>query len=400
MAPMTKRKKLVARLMQDWGWTGLAVDEIVVGPRPRRQLDEKTVADLMQSISAVGLLNPITIYSERMVDGEGHAIINDAKGRSTFRNILSAGLHRLEAVKRLGWSHVPCRILDGIDGIEAQLAEVAENLHRSELTVQERSEHIERWLELLEEKRKRDAEETAKLDEEHEGQKPGQVARVSGGRGKEGGVSAAARELGLERTEVRRALKIASITPEAKEAAKAAGIDDNQAKLLQVASAPAAEQVQAVAMARKKSTNVDDQSKKPSSTNGNGDASSTNVEALDHESRIDADLHRLQAAWEAACIEARAFFLASDSVCDVLAELGCDPRTKNHLIGARVRAMIAAGCEDVVNLPPILSILVKDIDCSDAQPMPTAEPPITTGQSAWDDLDIPENLRRTPRAAT
>ncbi|WP_192707102.1 hypothetical protein [Methylobacterium sp. OAE515] len=57
------------------------------------------------------------------------------------------------------------------------------------------------------------------------------------GRGREGGVRAATRELGIERTEARRALKIDGIAPAAKEAARAAGLENNQSALLKVAQA-------------------------------------------------------------------------------------------------------------------------------------------------------------------
>jgi ParB family chromosome partitioning protein len=69
----------------------------------------------------------------------------------------------------------------------------------------ERSEHIAEWVRLT------DA-------------KPAQLAQVSakGGRGIEGGLSAATRELGIDRTEAQRAVKVASIAPEAKAAAIAA----------------------------------------------------------------------------------------------------------------------------------------------------------------------------------
>jgi ParB family chromosome partitioning protein len=63
----------------------------------------------------------------------------------------------------------------------------------------------------------------------------------------ESGQRRAARELGIDKSEVNRAIKIASITPEAKEAAKAAGIDDTQGDLLKLADQPAGEQVKAVA---------------------------------------------------------------------------------------------------------------------------------------------------------
>jgi hypothetical protein len=53
-------------------------------------------------------------------------------------------------------------------------------------------------------------------------------------------------ELGVDRDEARRAVKIASITPEAREAAREAGLDDNQSALLRIAAAPADDQVKAV----------------------------------------------------------------------------------------------------------------------------------------------------------
>lgn len=62
--------------------------------------------------------------------------------------------------------------------------------------------------------------------------KPAQVAQVSGGRGNTGGLSQAARDLGLPRDTVRRAVRISKLDPAAKEAAKASGLDDNQSALL------------------------------------------------------------------------------------------------------------------------------------------------------------------------
>ncbi len=67
-------------------------------------------------------------------------------------------------------------------------------------------------------------------------------SKVGSGRGNEGAISKAVRDLGIDRTEAQRAVKIASIAPEAKEAARAAGLDDNQSVLLAVARAPKPEQ--------------------------------------------------------------------------------------------------------------------------------------------------------------
>jgi len=50
-----------------------------------------------------------------------------------------------------------------------------------------------------------------------------------------GGVRQAARELGMDERAVRRGVKIASLSPEAKAVAKASGLDRNQAALLDAA---------------------------------------------------------------------------------------------------------------------------------------------------------------------
>ena len=60
------------------------------------------------------------------------------------------------------------------------------------------------------------------------------------------GVAKASRDLGIDRSEVNRSVRIASITPEAREAARAVGLDDNQSALLKVASAPSEKQVETV----------------------------------------------------------------------------------------------------------------------------------------------------------
>jgi ParB family chromosome partitioning protein len=190
----------------------LSPADVVVGGR-LRHLDETRVADLVKSAQVLGIRTPISIKTE-----EG-------------QHKLVTGLHRLEAARRLG-RQVPCVEVEG-DEIDAQLWEIAENLHRAELGSLDRADHIARWVDLVEERRQI-------APAPGEADKPGQVAQVSeGGRGNTGGISAAARELGLERTDVRRAIKVASLTPEAKAAARDAGLDDNRSALLRAANAPA-----------------------------------------------------------------------------------------------------------------------------------------------------------------
>ena len=85
------------------------------------------------------------------------------------------------------------------------------DLHRAELTVTQRAEQIAEWIRLTEVKAK-----------------PSQVATVSmGGRGKEGGVNAAARELGITKDKAHRAVKIDAIVPPPKTRC-GRRLDDNQ----------------------------------------------------------------------------------------------------------------------------------------------------------------------------
>lgn len=89
-----------------------------------RQLDEANVTSLTSSMREVGLINPITLRPQK---GTGYWLI--------------AGLHRLEAAKRLGWQSIPAIIVETGD-TEARLAEIDENLMRGELSAAERAIHI------------------------------------------------------------------------------------------------------------------------------------------------------------------------------------------------------------------------------------------------------------------
>ncbi|MBE9171473.1 ParB N-terminal domain-containing protein [Pleurocapsales cyanobacterium LEGE 06147] len=89
----------------------------------RRPLKPEKVAELKESIKANGLLNPITLDRE----------LN-----------LIAGLHRLTACKMLGFDRIECNIITCENNNQARLAEIDENLIRSELEALERAEL---WLE-------------------------------------------------------------------------------------------------------------------------------------------------------------------------------------------------------------------------------------------------------------
>jgi ParB-like chromosome segregation protein Spo0J len=137
------------------------------------------------------------------------------------RFALVAGRHRLEAFRVLGEERIPATVLE-LSDVDARLWEIAENLHRVELSITQRMEQVAEYARLVEEKR--EAEQAAQLahpDPRYEKR----------------GDSAAARDLGISRDEVRRARAIASLPEETKQAAREAGLDDNQSALLKAAKA-------------------------------------------------------------------------------------------------------------------------------------------------------------------
>lgn len=135
-------------------------------------------------------------------------------------------------MRSLGKDRIEAFVYHGLSDVEARLAEIAENLHRAELTQLQRAEQIDEYSRLAKEERGKRVS--------------GQLVQKPQGGRPEGGDSAAARDLGLNRKEVERAGKIANIAPEAKIAAKRAKLDDNQSALLKVAEAPKEKQVEIV----------------------------------------------------------------------------------------------------------------------------------------------------------
>lgn len=100
----------------------IPIHKIKVGTN-RRPIKEQKVAELMESIKANGLLNPITLDQH----------LN-----------LVAGLHRLTACNLLKLQEIECSIIPYEDAEHARLAEIDENLIRSELDALERADL---WLE-------------------------------------------------------------------------------------------------------------------------------------------------------------------------------------------------------------------------------------------------------------
>ena len=73
--------------------------------------------------------------------------------RRDSRYVLVAGRHRIEALRSLGFEHVPVRLVE-MNHLEARMWAISENLHRAELTVQERSRQIAEYADLAKRKGK------------------------------------------------------------------------------------------------------------------------------------------------------------------------------------------------------------------------------------------------------
>ena len=192
----------------------IAIDEIIVPPK-KRSLKEETVEQIMTSAPEFGLGGtPVTVY----------------RGEEAEKFVLITGGHKLEAARRLGWTAIVANIVEW-DADQRRMWEIIENLHRAELTELERADQFAELTEL----RERRAQKDQILDEAN---KLSQVETVlRGGRGKKGGIRAAARELGITKDDAHRSIKIAGLSEPAKQVARETGLDDNRTVLLKAAKA-------------------------------------------------------------------------------------------------------------------------------------------------------------------
>ncbi len=177
----------------------IMIDDIIVN-EGRREINSASVKKLAQSIEQVGLRHPITLK------------------RKGDKYLLIAGRHRLEACKKLGREYIAASIVT-MTNDEARLWEIAENLHRADLSRLERDEQVAEWIKITERISNSQSESL----------------RADGRGGRPSGIENAAREIGVERQDAHRAVKVASLSEEAKETAREAGLDNNRSALLEAA---------------------------------------------------------------------------------------------------------------------------------------------------------------------
>lgn len=177
----------------------LFISNVTVPAHRARGLNPEAVARLAESIKRLGLQTPISV---RYDDTNGDVV-------------LVAGLHRLEAMRLLGEETIPAVYTAGTAD-DARMWELAENLHRAELSPVERAEHIDEWRRLTVEKGAQDA-------------------HPSGGRQpKDRGHVKTADALGVTRDTVRRAEAIAGLDQDTRDLARVEGW--SQKRLLEEAS--------------------------------------------------------------------------------------------------------------------------------------------------------------------
>src|SRR5438105_6830746 len=108
----------------------ISVDVIKVDESERRQITAANLKTVSDSMREIGLRTPITVkLLGRDLIGAGHSVQ------------LVTGAHRLAAAKQLNWKEIDCFVWPAdANGRDVELWEIAENLHRADLTALERDE--------------------------------------------------------------------------------------------------------------------------------------------------------------------------------------------------------------------------------------------------------------------
>ena len=196
----------------------MKISEIKINPG-RRDTQQRNVEELARSIAAVGLMNPITVTQD---------------------NTLIVGLHRLEAVKLLGWTEIEC-VVSEADGLQAELAEIDENFVRAGLSHRELGDLLLRRKELYE----------AIHPETRQGQRNGQTAKNANFSLLETKSFAqdTADKLGVSKRTVEQLVQTArDLTPEAKKTIRDAGDKITKGAALKISRLPPDQQEEAAAV--------------------------------------------------------------------------------------------------------------------------------------------------------
>lgn len=192
------------------------IDLIRVPRRENDPVQPDKVAAIAESIKKIGLRTPISIRK---------------KPKGDFIYEIVAGRHRLAAMEKLGETKIEVRLEKGSD-VDAEMWEVSENLHRTNMGTKAQADATVRWEKLAAEKAKEQPEVLS-------------PAGTKGGRPKKAGsIRATAKAFGIGKSEVERRRKIAKVSDEATAILESEGMNA-PIDYLAIADVPKAEQAKA-----------------------------------------------------------------------------------------------------------------------------------------------------------
>jgi len=187
-----------------------------------REMNDDLARVISGSIAEYGLMNPITVRATPRARAGSYTLI--------------AGLHRLRATELLALDTIDCFVLKA-DQRNAQLLEIAENLHRNELSVIDRAVAVLKYRELWEERHGRITAGRPSAD------KSGQDVPITHTFSKYTAI-----RLGLHPKTIKRLSQIAlHLHADLRSAVKDTEIADNQSALLKLARLEPVKQKQAAA---------------------------------------------------------------------------------------------------------------------------------------------------------
>lgn len=141
-------QRKIARLGTEKGLNEIPIRLIETRKQVRSSMDEERISDLVESIQAVGLLNPIIVVKHRNDDDDDD---DDVK------YVVIAGHRRLEACKRLNHETIPAIIRD-VSEKDVAVLQLTENIAREDLKPHEIGDAFK----LLHDKYELDYDQTAK----------------------------------------------------------------------------------------------------------------------------------------------------------------------------------------------------------------------------------------------
>jgi ParB family chromosome partitioning protein len=156
-------KKLNKQTSHQWLIVTIAVERIEPSPyQPRLSFDAAEMADLVASVRAKGVQQPIIVRTckagqEALQNGATHTPNGKANGKadgkvngatkpSLVRYELIAGERRLRACKEAGRQHIPAIVRDDLTDVECAELALLENVQRSNLSVIEEARGYKRLM--------------------------------------------------------------------------------------------------------------------------------------------------------------------------------------------------------------------------------------------------------------